>query len=136
MAEEPLPDTRLLLMAQDTDEVPLLSALCIGAVLPVGEAGYDRRARRLVLMLRRYRWEADVPSRILTALRIDSVLDLQRRKWPVAPAVLELLAFGYDGTLLTFDFAGGASLRATVECVDLVLEDLGAPWEARAPRHD
>ncbi|WP_419815912.1 DUF2948 family protein [Glacieibacterium sp.] len=135
MVEETLADTRLLLLAQDPDEVPLLSALCIGAVLPVVEAGYDRRARRLVLMLRRYRWEADVPSRILTALRIDCVLDLQRRKWPVAPAVLELLAFTQDGDVLTFDFAGGATLRATVECADMVLEDLGAPWEVRKPDH-
>lgn len=136
MAEDPMEDIRLLLLAQDPDEVPLLSALCIGAVLPVNEAGYDRRARRLVLMLRRYRWEADTPSRILTALRIDTVLDLQRRKWPVAPAVLELLAFTQDGDVLTFDFAGGASLRARVECVDQVLEDLGGPWEARKPDHD
>lgn len=133
---EALPDNRLLLLAQDAGEVPLLSALCVGAAVPVAEIGYDRRARRVALILRRFRWEVGGDSRVLSALRIESVTAVRRRHWPAEPAVLELLAFAYDDGALTLTFAGGVTLRAEVECPDLVLEDLGAPWAAKRPGHD
>jgi hypothetical protein len=136
LPDDRLPDDRLLLIAQDADEVPLLSALCVGAAVPVVDVGYDRKARRLALILRRYRWEVAAPSRVLSALRIESVVAVRRRKWPPEPAVLELLAFSFDGTAVTLDFAGGAALLVTVECVDLLLEDLGSPWTARTPEHE
>ena len=51
--------------------------------------------------------------------------------------VLALLALRLDGDCLTLDFSGGASLRLTLEVVDVTLEDLSAPWLARSqPRHD
>lgn len=134
-------DERLLLLAQEPDEVPLLSALTQSAVLRVSEIAFDRRARRLVLLLRRYRWEAGDQTRVESALRFESVTAVQRRGWPddigaQAETVLELLAFSFADGVITADFGGGAALRIAVECVDMVLEDMSGPWRASGePRY-
>ena len=129
-------DARLLLLAQEPDEVPLISALVQSAVLRAGDVGYDRRARRLVLLVNRYRWETRDRTRVRAALRLDSVTGVRRKSWPDADATLELLALTLDGDTITLAFAGGATLAVGVECADLVLEDMSAAWPAsREPRH-
>lgn len=129
-------DSRLLLLAQDADEVPLISALAQDAIVQPADIAYDRRARRLVLLIDRYRWEAGDRSRVRSALRIESVQRVQRRGWTdtashdPAITVLDLLAFGLEGDVLTITFAAGATLRVEIECVDVILEDISTPWLA------
>ena len=128
-------DSRLLLLANEPDEVPVISALLQDATVRTADVAWEPKARRLVMLVNRFRWEADA-TRVRAAFRIESVLRLRRRGWH-AGTVLDLLACTVDGDDLVLTFAGGAALRATVECVDLVLEDLGAPWPAsRVPSHD
>ncbi|TRW14614.1 DUF2948 family protein [Glacieibacterium frigidum] len=130
-------DTRLLLLAQEAGEVATISALFQSAAVRVADVAYDRRARRVVLLTNRYRWEGKDGTRVRSALRIESVLGVARRAWPAGEAVLELLALTLADDVLTLSFAGGATLRVTVECPELVLEDVSAPWRAsREPRHD
>ena len=130
-------DARLLLLAHDAAEVPTISALFQSAAVRVADIAYDRRARRVVLLASRYRWEVGDRTRVRSALRIESVVAVARRGWPGGDAVLELLALSLDGDVLTLAFAGAATLRVTVECPDLMLEDVAAPWPAsREPRYD
>jgi len=127
----------LRLLAQDGDDVPALSALVQSAAVRADEIAWDRKARRLVLMLSRYRWEAGDKTRVRAALRVECVTAVQRKAWPAGEAVLELLAVTAEAGALTLSFADGATLRAEVECPDLALEDLTEPWPAiREPRHD
>lgn len=130
-------DSRLLLLAQEPDEVPLISALLQDAVVPASEIRFDPRARRLALLASRYRWETRDTTRVRSAVRIESVLKAERRGWPASSeAMLSLLSIAADGDTLTLTFSGAASVRLTVECVDIVVEDLSAPWPAqRKPKH-
>ncbi len=129
-------DSRLLLMANEPDEVPLISALVQDAVVHAADIAWEPRARRLVLLVNRFRWEAGDATRVRCALRIEHVTRLQRRGWPHGDAVLDLLAATIEGDVLTLAFAAGPTLRCEVECVDLILEDLSAPWPARRePAH-
>lgn len=131
--------TRLLLLAQDAVELPLLSSLVQDATLRPCHIDWDARAHRLVALIGRYRWEAHDNSRIRTALRIDHVLRAERRNWPADPdnAMLALLAITLEGDRLTLAFSGGTTLRLTIEVVDVTLEDLTAPWPAmRQPEHE
>ena len=136
-------DERLLLLAQEPGEVPLVSALVQDAIVRPSDVAWDRRRRRLVLLVDRYRWEANDRTRVRAALRIEGALRVQRRGWTDFDAhdpgitVLALLAFLVEDNLLTIAFASGATLRVEIECVDLVLEDISAPWPTRhEPRHD
>mgnify|MGYP000053032515 CR=1 FL=1 len=131
----------LHLRAEDEADLPALSALVQDFVVRAGDIGFDRRARRLLLLGNRFCWEARTPARARTALLLSSLLKLERRTWPASPAAtLELLAIeaepaGSDWTL-TLAFAGGPALRATAECIDVLLDDLAPPWPTpRVPGH-
>jgi len=123
------------------------------AVGRVGDIGWLPRHHRLVLLLNRFRWEnGSVPGpsggaleRVRSAVSVDSVLKVRARGLDPAEKarVYDLLAIlfepaeGCAGTL-TLTLAGGAEIRAEVECLDIALADLSRPWPARAgkaPRH-
>ena len=129
---------RLHMIGNDSEDVPVISALMQDAAVRVDDIAFDARARRFALVANRYCWERDVPTRTRTAVRVEGVMRAQRRDWPTdGSAVLELLAIRADEAGLTLDFAGGPSVRLETECIDLVLDDLAGPWGARAtPRHD
>jgi hypothetical protein len=132
-----LKDERLTLLGQGPEDLPAMSALLQDATLRAPDIAWDQRARRLALLVNRYRWEAGGGSRVRCALRIETVEAVQRQKWPADPeVVLNLLSLAQDGDYLVLTFAAGAAIRAKVEVVEVVLEDIAAPWATgRMPQH-
>ena len=138
---EPAP---LQLLAEDQDDLAVISAALQDAVAKVGDISYEAKGRRLTIAFNRFRWEAGVRQRVRSALQVGGVLRVQARKIrrDRRDAVLELLAIGFEpgaapGGVVTMSFAGGGDLRAEVECVDAVLADVSAPWPTpRAPAHE
>ena len=131
-------DERLTLLAQSAADLPALSALLQDATVRMADVGFDRRGKRLALLINRYRWEAKAPSRVRCALRIETVSAVQRQAWPAdSEAVLPLLALRHEGDFVVISLGGGAALRAQVEVLEIVLEDLAAPWATtRVPVHE
>ncbi len=127
---------RLRLLAVEDADLETLSALMQDAAVKSRDIAYDPKARRLVIIANRYRWEARSPSRVRCALRLDSLTGLKRRNWPTGETVLDLLALRWLDGGIEIDFAGGAALRADAECVDVELHDLSGPWGTRrTPGH-
>ena len=128
---------RLRLLAADGADLETVSALMQDAAIKAADIAYDAKARRLVILANRYRWEAQARTRVRTALRIEAITGLRRRNWPAGDVVLNLLALRGGDTRIEIDFAGGVSILAGVECIDVELHDLSRPWGARrTPRHD
>ncbi len=129
---------RLALLGQEPGDIATVSALLQDATLRLADVGYDRKARRLALLVNRFRREVDAPSRIRCAFRVETVGAVQRAGWPNDPeAVTAILSLAQDGDWLVITCAAGIAIRARVEVIDLVLEDMGEPWTtARVPRHD
>ena len=48
----------LRLLAQDADDLDVISAAVQDAVLKIGDIDYEPKAKRLTVALNRYRWEA------------------------------------------------------------------------------
>ena len=128
---------RLTLLASDATDLPLVSALMQDAIVRAGDVAWDARGRRLVLLASRYRWETSNKTRVRSALRIAAVAKVQRQGWPQnADTPLVLLAVTADGDHISISFAGGTSLRAEIECIDAVLEDMSPAWNVRLkPEH-
>lgn len=134
----------LHLLAEDPEDLSIISAALQDAVAKVGDISYEARSRRLTIAFNRFRWEAGERQRVRSALQIGGVLSVQARRIrrERREGVLELLAIAFEpggppGGILTLSFAGGGDLRATVECVDAVLADVSTPWPTpRAPRHE
>lgn len=129
---------QLRLIGHEAEDIPVISALMQDAAVRVDDIAFDAKSRRFVLVANRFCWEKREALRTRTALRVECVARAQRRSWPAqGDAVLALLAIRAENDGLTLDFAGGASVRLETECVDIVLEDLSGPWDAKAvPRHD
>lgn len=127
----------LALLGQEPGDIETFSALLQDATLRLADIGYDRKARRLALLINRYRREADTPSRSRCAFRIDTVSAVQRAGWPNdADAVTAILSLAMDGDWLVITCAAGIAIRARVEVIELVLEDIGEPWATtRVPSH-
>jgi hypothetical protein len=134
----------LQLLAEDQEDLAVISAALQDAVAKVGDIVFEAKARRLTIAFNRFRWEAGSRQRVRSALQLGGVLEVQGRKIrrDRRDAVLELLAIAFEpgdppGGELTLSFAGGGDLRARVECVDAVLADISQPWPTpRAPAHD
>jgi hypothetical protein len=134
----------LQLLAQDQEDLAVLSAALQDAVAKVGDIVFEAKARRLTIAFNRFRWEAGSRQRVRSALQLGGVLKVQARKIrrDRRDAVIELLTIGFEaedapGGILTLSFAGGGDLRVAVECVDAVLADISEPWPTpRAPAHE
>jgi hypothetical protein len=134
----------LRLLAQDDQDLAVISAALQDAVAKVGDIAYEPKARRLTVAFNRYRWEAGGGARVRSALQLGGVLKVETRKIrrDAPDAVLEILALTFEpgdppGGVITIACAGGGDVRATVECVEAVLADVSQPWPTpRAPAHD
>jgi hypothetical protein len=134
----------LRLLAQDADDLAVISAAMQDAVAKVGDIVFEPKARRLTLAFNRYRWEAGGSARVRSALQLGGVLNVATRKIrrDAPDAVLEILAMTFEpgeapGGMVTLTCAAGGDLRVTVECVEAVLADVSEPWPTpRAPAHD
>lgn len=133
----------LRLLAQDAEDLAIISAAMQDAVAKVGEISYEAKARRLTIGFNRYRWESGESERVRSGLQLGGVLKVQTRKIRRGSrdAVIDVLAVTFvpgeaPGGVITISCAGGGDLRAEVECVDAVLADVSEPWPTpRTPTH-
>ena len=143
-------DDRLRLIALDADDLAVLSAHVQDAVMKVGEISWIAEEKRFVLAMNRFAWEHAVGARRRrdyqrrrTALHFERVEAVKFCGFDrgSTEAVLELLAIRFEprqppsGDVL-LDFAGGAGIRLSVECLEAQLTDLGPAWSTPLlPRH-
>lgn len=135
----------LRLLAEDAEDLQVISAALQDAMVKVGDIHWEPQARRLTLELNRFRWEAeDRTERVRAGLQIGCVLSVKARRIRrgARDAVLDLLALRFEpgeapGGRVVFEFADGGDLSAEVECLEAVLADVSRTWPARrAPSHD
>lgn len=140
--------TDLKLLALDSEDLDVLSAHVQDAVVRVVDMGYARGDRRFALLMNRYDWTSEQPRtkglRKRAGLHFDRVMSVAYAGFdPAAPeGVLNLLALtfmpGPDGVsgIVEIAFAGGGTIRLSVECLEARLADLGSAWAAAAkPAH-
>lgn len=141
-------DDRLRLVALDEEDLAVLSAHVQDAVLKVGEMIWMAGEKRFVVAMNRFVWEAGAQKRgrrqrrrsALHFARVQAVRSAGLDREAKA-AVLELLAVGFEPAAspsgdVVLTFAGGATVRLSVECLEAQLTDLGPAWSTpHAPRH-
>jgi hypothetical protein len=139
----------LKLMAEDASDLDIIAAAAQDALLRVGDASYDKKARRFAAVINRFRWERAGEKgpfeRVRSALSFEGVLSVKSRKVRMdAPdAVASLLSVSFmpdaepPGGCVRLVFAGGGEIALEVECLDALLMDMGAAWRTpRRPDHE
>lgn len=131
----------LRLLAEDADDLSIMSAALQDAILRPMDIVWEPAARRVTLTLSRFCWECG-GTRVMAAMQFGDVSAVKSRRLPRGPEnALELLAMHFEeaeapGGRVLMMFAGGGDLRIDVECLDAVLTDLSERWPARiAPTH-
>jgi hypothetical protein len=140
-----MPDLKLL--ALDSEDLDVISATTQDAVVRVGDMGFAKADSRFALLMNRFAWEegGKTRQRKRAALHFDRVSDVKVAgiNTEAVDGVLELLAIRFAPAaaeapegIVELAFAGGGTIRLTVECLEARLQDLGAAWAAKAtPAH-
>ena len=137
----------LRLLAEDEEDLAVISAALQDAVAKVGDIEWDRRGRRFTVALNRYLWETPgglLGNRVRAGLQFGSVLSVKARNIRREPrdAVVELLAVSFEpgeapGGAIRLAFAGGGDMLLEVECVDAALADISPSWRTPStPAHE
>jgi hypothetical protein len=137
----------LKLIAEDEEDLAILSAHLQDAVMRIGDLAYLPKSRRFAAFVNRYCWEGcpegSVGERTRAGLHFNNVLKVQamnvRQNDPEAVAELLALRFepkGEAGGFIDLMLAGGGCIRLEVEAIDAALRDVSEHWPARArPAH-
>jgi hypothetical protein len=146
MPSSPAAPVSLQLLADDAEDIKVVSAALQDAVCTIGDIQYEKGPRRLTIAVNRFRWEGGAKrgERVRAAVQLGGVLEVKAKKLrrDAPKAILSLLAVSFEpgeapGGAVVFAFAGGGELRAEVECIDAVLADVSRPWPTKSrPAHD
>ncbi|MBZ9846830.1 DUF2948 family protein [Mesorhizobium sp. CA14] len=133
----------LKLIALDDQDLSIVSAHVQDAVMKVSDLEYLPAAKRFVLTMNRFVWEAKSSlfrqhnERRQSVLHFDRVLGAKTSGIPRdKPAeVLSLLAVSFiaiskPAGIVELVFSGGGTIMLDVECVEARLADVGGSWEA------
>jgi Protein of unknown function (DUF2948) len=136
-------------MAEDAADLEIMAAAVQDALVRVGDASLDKRARRFTALVDRFRWESAGErgpyERVRAALSFESVLGVKsrnvRQEAPDALAALLSVTFAPatepPGGEVRLLLAGGGEIALDVECLDALLMDIGPIWPTpRRPDHE
>ena len=133
----------LKLIAQDDEQLTILSSLAQDSIIKSNEMGYDKKNKRFALLMNRYRHEEENPSRIRTAIHFDYVesiksvgIDKESKD-----EILVLLAIRFEikskpSGVIFLEFSNNKSISFDVESIEAFLTDMGEPWKiSNRPDH-
>ena len=137
----------LKLLAEDEEDLGIISAHVQDAITRIGDLVYLPKSRRFAALINRYCWEGcgddATGERRRAGLHFNGVLKVKalnvRQNDP--NAVVEMLMIKFtpmtDGAgTIDILLAGGGCIRLEVEAIDGVLRDMEEHWRAAArPKH-
>jgi hypothetical protein len=129
-------DDKLKLSALDADDLGVISAAVQDSLVAVRDCAWFAGEKRFVLLLNRFRWEAD-PSveakywRTHSALVFNQVNAVHHHRVPLKQPdrVLELLSVTAENDRsVTVRFAADRAIRLEIDRLACHLGDVGEPW--------
>ena len=139
--------------AFDSDDLEVISAHLQDGIVRIGDINFNAKTRQFVFVANRFAWEeteqetsdAKKGIRKRTGVMFGDVLGVKSHKIKqgVADAVINLLAVEFEAGdeppagMIKLLFSGGGIIELDVECIEVVMEDLGPRWETEnIPTHD
>ena len=129
-------EDKLQLSALDADDLGVISAAVQDSLVAVRDCAFFAGEKRFVLLLNRFRWEADATIetaywRTHSALVFNEVNAVHHHKIPLdkPDQILELLAVGSEkDDSVTLRFAADRAIRLEIGRLACHLGDVGEPW--------
>jgi len=129
-------DDKLRLSALDADDLEVISAAVQDSLVAVRDCAYFAGEKRFVLLLNRFRWEADPGIetrywRTHSALVFNDVTAVHHHRIPLEmpDRVLELLTVAQENDRsVGLRFAADRTIRLEIGRLACHLGDVGEPW--------
>ena len=130
--------SNLKLIAQDEEQLTIISSLTQDSIIKTNEMGYDNKTKRFALLMNRYRHEEEDPSRIRCAIHFDyadTVKSIGIEKQS-NDDILVLLAIRFESKVkpsgsIFLEFSNNKSITIDVESIEAYLTDMGDSWKLR-----
>ena len=157
MTAVPAETQPLKLLAEDSDDLAVVSAYVQDAIVPIADIAYLSGDRQFVMVLNRFMWEAGdangarpdgnsgsdgqdgtVYLRTHSGLQFENVMSVQTREIDLKArgTLLSLLAVREVDGGIELDFSGSATIRLAVSSIRCRLTDFGEPWPtSQLPTH-
>lgn len=140
----------LKLIALDETDLAIISAHVQDGLSKLADLKYLPAEKRFVIAMNRFAWETGKPAfrhkyqRRRSILHFERVLrvetngvDQSRKDEVLSLLAVEFVPSDSPAGIVNLVFAGGATIRLTVECIEARLSDLGPAWETGSrPVHD
>lgn len=130
----------LKIIAQDSEDLHILSACLQDSLIPVEGLKYDAPQKCFHFFAHRYQWEADTnsPQRIASGLSIENVESVQFSGFdPKSKDVqdLYLLTLRHEAPYIYMIFSDHAQIRIKTGLLKIKLRDSTIPWPSLRPNH-
>ncbi|MEM7653499.1 MAG: DUF2948 family protein [Pseudomonadota bacterium] len=153
----------LRLLAKDSDDIAVLSAMLQDAIVPLKDLTFRGFEKRFIGVINRFRWEsvdrgetdedgAPVYERTLSALTIEhavgiKAIGIDQTDVERFHAILSVVSGPVEATekpsdgeaqsAVTLSLAGGGKIRIFCSALNCSLTDLGEPWPTKfLPGHE
>ncbi|WP_240006971.1 DUF2948 family protein [Pseudaquidulcibacter saccharophilus] len=133
------------LIALEAEDLTTIAAACQDALFLAQNATYSAQKREFTLLVNRFRWEDDEKNQRVQALlsfsSVKSVKALGVDKNSQIPKSILSIEFIHgkeapEGEVI-FELAGGGKISLAVECVDIILGDIGEAVDVKKrPDHN
>ena len=139
----------LKLTGKNSDDLKVISAYSQDSVVTIKDMVFLKKNKIFLMIINRFMWE-DVEKgvfrqnkRIRCAIKFDEVLEVKskrinqknrnRRLEFLAIKCKEIMNKNYE---IKFFFSGDGIITLISEAIDIVMHDLGKPWNVKyAPKH-
>ena len=140
----------LKLIGKNQEDLKIISAYSQDSIVSIRDIVFLKKNRIFIMVTNRFMWEAlrkkferKNIKRIRSALKFEEVLKVRSKKinQKNKNRNLECLAIQCDEKLnnnyeVKIFFSGDGVITLTLEAIDVILQDLGKPWEAKyLPKH-
>ena len=140
----------LKLIGKNQEDLKIISAYSQDSIVSIRDIVFLKKNRIFIMVTNRFMWEALQKKferknikRIRSALKFEEVLKVRSKKinQKNKNRNLECLAIQCDEKLnnnyeVKIFFSGDSVITLTLEAIDVILQDLGKPWEAKySPKH-
>ena len=142
-------EANLKLIGKNQEDLKVISAYLQDSIAIVKDIVFLKKNKTFIMIVNRFMWE-DIEKgvfreskRIRCAVKFEEVIKVKSKninqKNKNKP--LECLAIRYSSTFdgifyVNIFFSGGGIITIILEAIDIILEDLGKPWNVKhIPKH-
>ena len=140
----------LKLIGKNQEDLKIISAYSQDSIVSIRDIVFLKKNRIFIMVTNRFMWEAIQKKferknikRIRSGLKFEEFLKVRSKKinQKNKNRNLECLAIQCDEKLnnnyeVKIFFSGDGVITLTLEAIDVILQDLGKPWEAKyLPKH-